>query len=105
MSQKLNDIGLFKHINQNYGGYARELATNLAAAVQDTDQHTEKFILFGRGRTGSTLLTDPLNSSNEVACDKEIFNRPVAFPQTYLKSREKLFHKPIYGFKLLSYQL
>tara|TARA_R110002050_G_scaffold247802_1_gene385568 strand:- start:165 stop:1022 length:858 start_codon:yes stop_codon:yes gene_type:complete len=103
--KKLRIMGLLQKINHNYGGYARELATNLAASVQNTKKHSQKFILFGRGRTGSTLLTDLLNSSNEVACDKEVFNRPVAFPQTYLKSREKLFHKPVYGFKLLSYQL
>lgn len=96
---------LLQHINQNYGGYARELATQMMASIYEEQEHQNKFVLFGRGRTGSTLLTDLLNSSNEVDCDKEIFNRPVRSPQSFLVSRENLFSKPVYGFKLLSYQL
>lgn len=96
---------VINHLNQNYGGYAREFATSVISNLKPTVEHDQKFVLFGRGRTGSTLLTDLLNSSKEVACDKEIFNRPVKNPGQFLDNRESLFNKPVYGFKLLSYQL
>ncbi len=96
---------LLKHINHNYGGYAREAYTDLLSAYKGSVDHEQKFVLFGRGCTGSTLLTDLLNSTDQVKCDKEIFNRPIWQVESFLKNRAKLFSEPIYGFKLLSYQL
>lgn len=103
--QEKERMKLLTQINHRYGGYAREAYTAFVAATKAKVNHTEKFVLFGRGRTGSTLLSDLLNSSIEVACDKEIFNRPVSNPWQFLDNRECVFSNPIYGFKLLSYQL
>lgn len=65
-----------------------------------------KFIIFGNGRSGSTLLVSLLNSSSKIYCDGEILNRNyIPFPGLYIKTRSSLFHQSVYGFKLLDYQL
>ncbi len=96
---------LISSLNQNLGGYLREAVAVYRALVYPVTNHQQHFVLFGRGRTGSTLLTDMLNKSHEVDCDKEIFNRKVLFPRLFLKFRNRVFRSKVYGFKLLSYQL
>lgn len=65
----------------------------------------KKFLIFGRGRSGSTLLVDLLNSNREIHCDGEILNRHFLFPRTQVDIRMSACCKPVYGFKLLSYQV
>ena len=90
---------------QTIEGYAREAYVALKSTLKKDHQHKAKFLLFGRGRSGSTLLTSILNSSPLIFCDKEILNRPVLRPTAFIKQRASLFNEDIYGFKLLSYQL
>jgi len=92
-------------IDQRFGGYAREFYTLLKGWLIGVPREQDKFVLFGRGRSGSTLLTQMLNSNPKVTCDKEIFNRRVLFPRLFVNSRKRIFKKEVYGFKLLSYQL
>ena len=92
-------------INQNYGGFAREIFSAIKAMKGPQVNSKDRFVIYGRGRSGSTLLTDLLNQSEDIYCDTEIFNRPVANPKRFLSHREVIFNKPVYGFKLLSYQL
>lgn len=67
---------------------------------------TNRFVIFGSGRSGSTLLVNLLNSSDQVFCDGEILNRdPVAFPNLFIKVQASRCSQPVYGFKLLDYQL
>lgn len=96
---------IVSNLNQVLGGYFREAVAVIRAVSKPTTYHQEKFVLFGRGRSGSTLLTDLLNQSDEIDCDKEIFNRKVMFPRLFLKLRNRAFPSRVYGFKLLSYQL
>ncbi|MCR9152717.1 MAG: hypothetical protein NXI09_01290 [Bacteroidetes bacterium] len=91
--------------NQGLGGYVREFVTVMRRVFLYTGKPQSKFVLFGRGRSGSTLLTQMLNESPDISCDKEIFNRPVLFPRLFLRSRKSRTNRNIYGFKLLSYQL
>lgn len=86
-------------------GYGREALTALRSVTNGLRQHPQKFVIFGRGRSGSTLLVDLLNQNEVVDCDKEIFNRPVLFPRLFLHHRNRIFPKEVYGFTLLSYQL
>lgn len=92
-------------LNQSLGGYLREAMAAYRAKAYPKTTHTERFVLFGRGRTGSTLLSDLLNQSTDIDCDKEIYNRKVLFPKLFLKHRNRVFRSKVYGFKLLSYQL
>ncbi|MDH7911520.1 hypothetical protein [Winogradskyella sp. SYSU M77433] len=71
-----------------------------------------KFIVFGQGRTGSTLLTKLINQHPKIFCDQEIFGNkksPIFLsPNKYIESNSR---KPetkdvsIYGFKVKIYQL
>ena len=97
--------GIVQYFNQNFGGYAREAYVASKALVGKPNKQNSKFIMFGRGRSGSTLLTSMLNQSKLVNCDKEIYNRSVLFPRQFLKNRSAVYSGDVYGFKLLSYQL
>jgi LPS sulfotransferase NodH len=71
----------------------------------------KKFVIFGQGRTGSTLLVELLNTAKDTHCDKEIFNifhftgERISNPATYVKGRSKRFFDKVYGFKVKIYQL
>jgi len=71
----------------------------------------KKFVIFGQGRTGSTLLVDLIHSDENVHCDREIFNifhftgEKIKDPQRYIKGRSKRFFNKVYGFKVKIYQL
>ncbi len=73
----------------------------------------KKFVIYTRGRTGSTVLTELLNCHPEIFCDVEIFNylyslSKVRFPGMYIKSCSKkaaLYGKSTYGFKVKIAQL
>lgn len=72
-----------------------------------------KFVIYTRGRTGSTMLTNLLGCHPDLYCDNEIFNfdhcfTRVHFPYLYIKSFSKkatLAKKSIYGFKVKISQL
>jgi len=72
-----------------------------------------KFVIYTRGRTGSTVLTDLLNCHPDIFCDVEIFNfmyskGVVAFPLSYIKScskRAALYKRSTYGLKVKIAQL
>ncbi|MBA2409576.1 MAG: hypothetical protein H0V62_07335 [Gammaproteobacteria bacterium] len=65
----------------------------------------EKFVIFGQGRSGSSLLVDLLNSSPQVYCEGEILERKVPFPHYFVAARANRSPKPIFGFKVKVYQL
>ncbi len=79
----------------------------LSARMRRSSKAERRFVIYSRGRSGSTLLVQLLNAHSSVQCDDEILNLPVALrdPATYVRDRAHLAHKPVYGFKLLSYQL
>lgn len=64
-----------------------------------------RFVIFGQGRTGSTLLVDLLNRSTDVFCDGEILSRWSFSPSARIAKRVELCGQSVYAFKLLSYQL
>ncbi|MDZ4712065.1 MAG: hypothetical protein SGI89_07030 [bacterium] len=74
---------------------------------------SKKFVIYTRGRTGSTVLSDLINCHPDIFCDVEIFNfiysnSEVKFPHLYIKScskRAALFNKKVYGFKVKISQL
>lgn len=72
-----------------------------------------KFFIYTRGRTGSTVLTDLLNSHPDMLCDYEIFSisntkSKIKYPLLYVNScskRATVKNKPVYGFKVKIEQL
>jgi len=78
---------------------------------------TPGFIIFGLGRSGSTLLKQLIDSHPNIKCEGELLNleerylknrflRKLAtlFPLTYFNYRRWLSKEPLYGFTLLYYQ-
>lgn len=71
-----------------------------------------KFIVFGQGRSGSTLLTRLLDQHPDVFCDKELFGQKklplILFPDKYIENHSRkpgTKGKTVYGFKVKVYQL
>ena len=85
-------------------GYALELSTYLQFPWVFGKQPKTKFVIYGTGRSGTTLLVSLLRNQPAIYCDNEIFHRRVVSPMTFLESRALLSRKEVYGFKLLTYQ-
>ncbi|MEM1367662.1 MAG: hypothetical protein AAGG02_06500 [Cyanobacteria bacterium P01_H01_bin.15] len=66
---------------------------------------TKRFVIFSRGRSGSTLLVDLLDSVDSVWCDDEILHYRVYFPRLHVEAQAGKVSTDIYGFKLLTYQV
>lgn len=68
-----------------------------------------RFVIYGQGRSGSSVLLDLIGSHPAVYCESEIFNRKVAArllkPWDYLHARADLSPKPAYGCKMKIYQM
>lgn len=95
---------LRRTIDRQLLGYAREAVYATNGAVS-RHHHEKQFVIFGRGRSGSTLLVDLLNSNPNIYCDGEILNRKLISPLGHIRNCSKMHKARIYGFKLLSYQL
>lgn len=65
----------------------------------------KKFVIFGQGRSGSTLLVDLLNCIPDTHCDREILGRKVVFPLRWVNAQRKAQPSQHYGFKVKIYQL
>ncbi|MEM7793938.1 MAG: hypothetical protein AAF579_05710 [Cyanobacteria bacterium P01_C01_bin.118] len=64
-----------------------------------------RFVLFGRGRSGTTALVGLLDSVKEIRCDGEVLSNPVLLPKFYLQSCSARSHATAYGCKILSYHI
>ena len=95
---------MVKHLGTFYGGYLYEAAQHLRP-TRRTRPPEKRFVIFARGRSGTTLLVSLLNRHPLISCDNEILRRRAARPLRLIRRRMALTETPIYGFKLLSYQL
>lgn len=91
--------------SQNYFGYLLESYHFFRDKLSSAKKPEKKFVIFGKGRSGSTLLVSLLNSNPDVFCDGEILNRKMQNPIKHLRRMARRQSHPIYGFKLLSYQV
>ncbi|MEM1238568.1 MAG: hypothetical protein AAGI45_01885 [Cyanobacteria bacterium P01_H01_bin.26] len=73
----------------------------------ESNQSSQRFIIFGRGRSGSTALVSLLNCLPKVYCDGEILEQRVLWPQSYVRAKAHTVQAcaTVYGCKILSYQL
>lgn len=98
-------FNLRESFSQNYFGYLLESYHFFRDKFSSVKKPEKKFVIFGKGRSGSTLLVSLLNSNPDVFCDGEILNRKMSNPIGHLHRMARRESHPIYGFKLLSYQV
>jgi LPS sulfotransferase NodH len=92
-------------VKRSYPGLRAELKTYLRFVVRASHQPDARFLIFGLGRSGSTLLASLLDSHPLIRCEDEILHHRVLWPWAYVRCRGTLFPETAYGFKLLLYQL
>lgn len=66
---------------------------------------SRRFVIFGRGRSGTTALVSLLNALPGVWCEGEILRNCLPFPHLHVRGRSALSREPVYGCKILSYQV
>ena len=86
------------------GGYGVEARVFLKSQTYPKRKN-KRFLILGRARSGTTLLTKLLNDHSQICCDGEVLKKKVLFPQVFLKSLARKNSNPVYGVKLLSYQM
>lgn len=64
-----------------------------------------RFVIFGRGRSGTTTLVSLLNDHPQIFCEGEILSRPLLWPLEHVLAHCANSAAPVYGCKLLSYQI
>ena len=86
--------------------YFRRAARSLTGT---TARPSVRFIIYGQGRSGSSVLLDLIGSHPEVDCESEVFNRKVAWrllwPDRYLRARADMGRRKAYGCKMKIYQM
>lgn len=64
-----------------------------------------RFVLFGRGRSGTTALVSMLDDVPGLRCEGEVLHNYVPFPYRHVLGRAARCSAEAYGCKILSYQL
>lgn len=80
-------------------------ATYSRAAVPGLPRPSTRFLVFAQGRSGSTLLTDLLNSHPQIFCADEILTFHRRSPALYAHACSVGHRAKAYGFKVKIYQL
>ena len=86
-------------------GYAREAIVKARLAIRAQYDMPEKFVIFGRPRSGSTLLSRLLGQVHGLRCTGEMLNYAMVDPRGYLDGLAHLSGAQVFGSKVLSYQL
>lgn len=86
-------------------GVAREAVVKLRLSMRGAVDDPDKFLIFGRPRSGSTLLARLLGQVHGLRCTGEMLNYVMREPQAYLDGLARLSGAAVFGSKVLSYQL
>lgn len=86
------------------GGLMVEARVFLKSLMIPATQN-KRFLIIGRARSGTTLLTKLLNGHSQIKCDGEVLHRHVFGPTAHLRRLAQKNATPVYGAKLLSYQM
>lgn len=84
-------------------GYGFEARVTLKSLIRRNDP--AKFLMFGRPRSGTTLLRRLLNQVDGLQCDGEMLHHAVLSPRGFLNRLAGIKPARAYGCKLLSYQM
>jgi LPS sulfotransferase NodH len=76
-----------------------------ASVLAPRNRDVRKFLIVGRARSGTTLLTQLLNAHPDVKCDREVLAKSVLGPVGHLERLAAKSTARAYGAKLLSYQM
>ena len=82
-------------------------AQALWADGRTSDEHLPepRFVLFGRGRSGTTALISMLDDVPALDCEGEVLHDWVPFPERHVRGRCARSGGPGFGCKILSYQI
>jgi len=86
-------------------GYVIEARVALRSLLSSGPGAENKFLIISRARSGTSLLRDLLNSHPDINCEAEILASARLFPKTHIHHRVKKHDRPVYGAKILSYQM
>lgn len=89
---------------------AKRLSERLYDCIYDVTKKTcagQRFFVLAQGRSGSTLLTELLDSLPETVCEGEILYPPAQFPYRMIRGRSKRYFSSYkaHGFKAKPYQI
>ena len=93
---------------RRFGGYLLEASSLIRSGMlrlQGAPAPSSRFVIFGRGRSGSTLLVSMLDSHGQICCDGEVMWFRTLAPGDYLRRCLRNGKSPVSGCKLLSYQM
>lgn len=99
----LFDVKYF--LKTHFLGYTRELYKNITLSPKQHSHPDKKFLILSSGRSGSTLLENILFSNPDIHCEGELLRGKNLWPKRLIQLSENVCPKPIFGFKLLTYQL
>ncbi|WP_339950878.1 hypothetical protein [uncultured Albimonas sp.] len=85
-------------------GYVHELGAAVKRALKGR-RDGPRFVIYGRARSGSTLLVKLLEQIPDIHCRGEALHFGVLGPRAHLNRLADLRKAPVHGCKLLSYQL
>ena len=88
----------------NLWGYVSECELAVRARFRGQEPAT-RFLIFAQGRTGSRLLCELLDSHSQIDCDLEMLADPVRDVYGYVRNLALASTRPVYGFKVKTYQL
>jgi len=73
--------------------------------ISPQNKDVKKFLIIGRARSGTTLLSKLLDAHNQIECNGEVLHSMVLRPTDHLNRLAMKSKSSIYGAKLLSYQM
>lgn len=97
--------GRWHHDRVSPTGFLMEARIFAKSLVSRPNRDVTKFMIIGRARSGSTLLTRLLNSHSQVRCDGEMLKCNVIDPVGLAVRLAEKSAARTYGFKFLSYQM
>lgn len=96
-------LGRWHKDRASWSGYAFELRVALKSLIRHTE--AKKLLMFGRSRSGTSLLRELLNQVDGFHCDGEVLHHAVASPHRFLNQLARIKDASVYGAKMLSYQM
>ena len=73
--------------------------------ITSTNKDIKKFLIIGRARSGTTLLTKLLSAHSQIDCHGEALNGYMISPAQHLHRLALKSQQSVFGAKLLSYQM
>jgi hypothetical protein len=96
-------LGRWHHDRATWKGYTFEARVFLKSLIRHND--TQRFLLMGRPRSGTTLFQRLLNQVEGTHCDGEVLHHAVLNPRGFLNQLAGIKSSRAWGCKLLSYQM